>query len=1002
MIEKILDLSVRNRWFIVLLTAVACALGVWSLNKLPIDAVPDVTNNQVQINAIAPALTPVEMEKQITFQIENILAGTPTLEYTRSFSRNGFAQVTAVFRDKTSIYFARQQVNERLQEIRQSLPPEAEVKLGPISTGLGEVYWWAVEYQKPPKDTPVADGKPGWQSDGSYLTPEGRHLRNDFERAVYLRTVQDWIIRPQMRTVPGVAGADAIGGYVKQYQIAPDPAKSIAYGISFADIVKAVEANNASRGANYVERNGENYVVRAAGRIEDISEIGEIVVATRGDTPLRVKDLAEVSIGRELRTGSASLDGHEAVLGTALMLVGGNSRTVSAAAAAKIEAINKALPPGIVAKTLLNRTQLVDATITTVAKNLAEGALLVVVILFALLGNFRAALITALVIPAAMLLTVSGMLQAKVSANLMSLGAIDFGLIVDGAVIITENCLRHLANRQHQLGRQLDLPERLETVRLAAKEMVAPSVYGQAVIMLVYIPLLTFSGVEGKMFEPMALTVIIALLAAFVLSLTFVPAMIAIAVTGRVQEKPNRLVRGLADLYRSALTRSLKVPGLVLGVGAAAFALSVMVFLSLGQEFNPTLDEKNLVIEARRIPSTSLAQSQAMQLDLEQAVSKFREVAFVFSRVGTPDIAADPMPPNAADTYVVLKPQEEWPDPSLTKAELIERMEPELQKLVGTSFSFSQPIQMRFNELIAGVREDIAVKIFGDEFEPMLKSANEVAGVLRGIHGAQDVRVEQVTGLPFVEIGIDKKEISRRGLSIAAVQDVIGTAIGGREAGLVFEGDRRFRIVVRLSGCAARQCRRDSRPSGAAAGRGRGAVAHDDSPARRGLADVHGGAQPGQPRKRKAPRRGDGECARPGHRLGGARSPGEDFARRKAAVRILDRLGRTVREPRLGARAPDHRGAGLLCDDLSDPVRGAGLRARRAAGVQRGAARAVGRHRGALAARHAVLGLGRGGLHRPVRRRRAQRAGDADLHQAAHRARPASAGGDHRGRGHDG
>ena len=457
MIEKILDLSVRNRWFIVLLTAVACALGVWSLNKLPIDAVPDVTNNQVQINAIAPALTPVEMEKQITFQIENILAGTPTLEYTRSFSRNGFAQVTAVFRDNTSIYFARQQVNERLQEIRQSLPPEAEVKLGPISTGLGEVYWWAVEYQKPPKDAPVADGKPGWQSDGSYLTPEGRHLRNDFERAVYLRTVQDWIIRPQMRTVPGIAGADAIGGYVKQYQIAPDPAKSIAYGISFADIVRAVEANNASRGANYVERNGENYVVRAAGRIEDISEIGEIVVATRGDTPLRVKDLAEVSIGRELRTGSASLDGHEAVLGTALMLVGGNSRTVSAAAAAKIEAINKALPPGIVAKTVLNRTQLVDATITTVAKNLSEGALLVVIILFALLGNFRAALITALVIPAAMLLTVTGMLQAKVSANLMSLGAIDFGLIVDGAVIITENCLRHLANRQHQLGRQLDL-----------------------------------------------------------------------------------------------------------------------------------------------------------------------------------------------------------------------------------------------------------------------------------------------------------------------------------------------------------------------------------------------------------------------------------------------------------------------------------------------------------------------------------------------------------------
>jgi cobalt-zinc-cadmium resistance protein CzcA len=697
-------------------------------------------------------------------------------------------------------------------------------------------------------------------------------------------------------------GADAIGGYVKQYQIAPDPAKSIAYGISFADIVKAVEVNNSSRGANYIERNGENYVVRAAGRIEDIAEIGEIVVATRGDTPLRVKDLAEVSIGRELRTGSASLDGHEAVLGTALMLVGGNSRTVSAAAAAKIEAINKALPPGIVAKTVLNRTQLVDATITTVATNLAEGALLVVVILFALLGNFRAALITALVIPAAMLLTVTGMLQAKVSANLMSLGAIDFGLIVDGAVIITENCLRHLANRQHQLGRQLDLAERLETVRLAANEMVAPSVYGQAVIMLVYIPLLTFSGVEGKMFEPMALTVIIALLSAFVLSLTFVPAMIAIAVTGRVQEKPNRLVRTLAELYRSALTRSLKVPGLVLGVGAAAFALSVMVFLSLGQEFNPTLDEKNIVIEARRIPSTSLAQSQAMQLDLEQAVSKFREVAFVFSRVGTPDMAADPMPPNAADTYVILKPQDEWPDPSMTKAELIERMEPELQKLVGTSFSFSQPIQMRFNELIAGVREDIAVKIFGDEFGPMLKSANEVAGVLRSIGGAQDVRVEQVTGLPFIEIGIDKKEISRRGLSIAAVQDVIGTAIGWARGRAGVRGRPPFPDRGPAFRCAARQCRRHIRPSGAAAGRGRGAVAHDDSAARRGLADVHGGAQPGQPRKQQAPRRGDGERARPRHRLGGARIPGEDFERSKASARILDHLGRDSSRTSTSAR----------------------------------------------------------------------------------------------------
>ena len=797
MIEKILDLSIQNRWFVVILTVVACALGLWSLSKLPIDAVPDVTNNQVQINAIAPALTPVEMEKQITFQIENILAGTPTLEYTRSFSRNGFAQVTAVFSDRTNIFFARQQVNERLQDIRQSLPPGSEVKLGPISTGLGEVYWWAVEYL-PPEKTPV-DGKPGWQADGSYLTPEGKYLRNDFERAVYLRTVQDWIIRPQIRSVPGIAGADGVGGYVKQYQIAPDPTKSIAYGISFDDIVKAVQANNVSRGASYVERNGENYVVRSAGRIEDISEIGEIVVTSRGGTPLRVKDVADVTIGRELRTGSASLDGREAVLGTALMLIGGNSRTVSAAAAAKIDEINKLLPPGIVARTVLNRTQLVDATVSTVAKNLSEGALLVVIILFALLGNLRAAVITALVIPVAMLFTATGMLQAKISANLMSLGAIDFGLIVDGAVIITENCLRHLAERQHQLGRALDLRERLETVTRAADEMIGPSVYGQAVIILVYVPLLTFSGVEGKMFEPMALTVIIALLSAFVLSLTFVPAMIAIAVTGRVHEKPNRLVRGLTDAYRPTLVRALKRPRTIVGAGAAIFVLSLGLFTTLGQEFNPTLDEKNIVIESRRIPSTSLSQSQAMQLELERTVSKFPEVAFVFSRAGTPEIAADPMPPNAADAYVILKPQERWPDPSMTKPELIRRIEVELEKLPGSHVGFSQPIQMRFNELVAGVREDMAVKIFGDEFGPMLAAAGEIAAVLRGIKGAEDVRIEEAMGLPFIEIAIDKREISRRGLSIAAVQDVIGIAIGGREAGLVFEGDRRFQIVVRLS-----------------------------------------------------------------------------------------------------------------------------------------------------------------------------------------------------------
>jgi heavy metal efflux system protein len=798
MIERILTISVQRRWAVMFLTIAAACIGVWSLSKLPIDAVPDITNNQVQINGSAPALTPIEIEKQVTFPIEMALAGIPGLDYTRSFSRNGFSQVTAVFSDKTDIYFARQQITERLTEVKQTLPPGVEVKLGPISTGLGEVYWWAVEYTRPGKDVPVQDGKPGWQSDGAYLTPEGQHLTDEFQRVVYLRTVQDWIIRPQMKGVQGLAGADAIGGYVKQYHVQPDPAKLIGYGLSFGDIASAIEANNVSRGANYIERNGEGIVVRSGGRIENLAEIGEIIVATRGGVPLRIKDLADVVIGRELRTGSASMNGKEIVLGTALMLLGGNSRTVAAAAEAKIKEISRSLPPSIRVKTVLNRTQLVNATIATVAKNLAEGAFLVILVLFLLLGNFRAAMITALVIPISMLLTATGMLESKISANLMSLGALDFGLIVDGAVIIAENSLRRLALRQHELAGALKLDERLATIRAAAKEMIRPSVYGQAIIILVYVPLLTFTGVEGKTFEPMAFTVIIALAAAFVLSLAFVPALIAILITGRINESENVLMRVLKSAYRPVLRKAIQFPAPVILGAILLFGAGIVLFTRLGQEFTPTLDEKNIVIEARRIPSTSLSQSQEMQFDIENLLTQFPQVAFVFARTGTPDIAADPMPPNATDNYVILKPQEEWPDPHLTKAGLIKQIEARASKLVGHVIGFSQPIQMRFNELIAGVREDLAVKVFGEEFESMLPIANQIADILRGLKGATDVKVEEAVGLPFLEIKINKAEIARRGLSLSAVQDVVGSAIGGRVAGLVFESDRRFQIVVRL------------------------------------------------------------------------------------------------------------------------------------------------------------------------------------------------------------
>jgi heavy metal efflux system protein len=614
-----------------------------------------------------------------------------------------------------------------------------------------------------------------------------------------LRTVQDWIIRPQLKGVPGVAGVDAIGGYVKQYHVQPDPAKLIALGLSFGDIARAIEANNLSRGATTIEQNGEGYVVRASGRVESAAEIADISVSTRASVPVRIRDIAEVKIGAHTRTGSASEQGSEVVVGTAMMLIGANSRTVATAVDAKIDDIRRTLPPDIALKTVLNRTQLVDATIATVTTNLSEGALLVIAVLFVLLGNFRAAVITALVIPLAMLMTAFGMWQGRISANLMSLGALDFGLLVDGAVIITENSLRRLGARQHDEGGQLTLPERLETVRAAAAEVIQPSVYGQLIILLVYVPLLSFSGVEGKMFEPMELTVIIALAAAFVLSITMVPALIAIAVTGRVQESENAAIRGLKKLYAPLLTRAVASPYPVIAAALVLFAMALLLFNRLGQEFIPTLDEKNIAMHALRIPSTALTQSQAMQFAVEKAVSRLPQVAFVYSKTGTAELAADPMLPSASDTFIILKPQEDWPDPHLSKEALIAEIERTVKELPGNLYEFSQPIQMRFNELLAGVRGDIAVKVFGDEFEPLLRAANQIVGILRGIEGASDIRVEQATGLPVLEIATDKAEIARRGLSLSAVQEVIGTAIGGREAGSVYEGDRHFDIVVRLN-----------------------------------------------------------------------------------------------------------------------------------------------------------------------------------------------------------
>jgi len=798
MIARIVTWAVEKRWLVLLLTTIAAVIGSFSLYRLPIDAVPDITNNQVQINVRAPALSPELVEKQVSFPIETALAGIPGLEHTRSLSRNGFAQITAVFTDATDIYFARQQVGERLQGVGENLPAGVNPEMGPIATGLGEVYMWTVRLAHRSDDRHLP-GEPGMQPDGSYITPEGERLTREQDKATYLRTAQDWIVTPLLKNVDGIAGIDAIGGYSKQFLVVPDVPKLSALKLTVTDLAIALERNNTSIGGGIVNRNGEGLAVRSDALVRNAAELARTVVATREGVPLTLDQVASVHTGQAIRMGSASENGTEVVVGTAIMRIGENSRTVATAVADRLGAINASLPPDVVVEPVLDRTALVNSTIATVARNLSEGALLVIAVLFLLLGNFRAALIAALVIPVTMLLTGFGMLRAGVSANLMSLGALDFGLIVDGAVIIVENALRRIAEFQHREGRLLTMRERSETVAGAAREMIRPSVYGQAIIILVYVPLLTLTGVEGKTFVPMALTVIIALAFAFILSLTFVPAMIACLLSQRVDEGDGRVISWLKRQYEPRLDRAMDRPTITIGVGVAGFIVAALAFFSLGQVFLPQLDEGDLLIQAIRVPSTAVEQSQAMQAQIERTIAKEPEVRFVFSKTGTADLASDPMPPNATDNFVILKPRDQWPDPKLAKEELVERLETKLNRLPGNAYEITQPIQMRFNELIAGVRGDVAVKVFGDDFDAMNRTAERIAGILRRTKGASDVRVEQTEGLAMLDIRANRDAMARLGVTAQDLQDTITATLGGREAGFIFEGDRRFPVVVRLS-----------------------------------------------------------------------------------------------------------------------------------------------------------------------------------------------------------
>ncbi|OHD04209.1 MULTISPECIES: efflux RND transporter permease subunit [unclassified Sphingopyxis] len=775
MLARTIGFSIRQRWLVLAVVALLCAIGAWSATKLPIDAVPDITNVQVQINTKAEGYSPLESEQRITYPIETAIAGIPNLNYTRSISRYGLSQVTVVFEDGTDIYFARQQVNERLQAARGQLPPGMEPEMGPISTGLGEIFMFSIE------------AEPGARKpDGTPYTAED------------LRTMSDWVIRPQMRTIPGVAEINTIGGYARQYHVTPNPASLASLNLSLNDVVTALEANNANRGAGYVERSGEQILIRVPGQANNERDLSQIIVTTRGGVPIRIADVADVAIGSGLRTGAATENGKEVVLATVSMLIGENPRVVAQASAERLVEASRALPKGVVAKPLYDRTALVERTISTVQKNLAEGALLVIVILFLLLGNFRAALITAAVIPVAMLMTLTGMLQTRTSANLMSLGALDFGLIVDGAVIIVENCLRRLGEAQHRLGRLLDRDERFGLVASASAEVIKPSIFGIIIITAVYLPIFALEGVEGKTFHPMAITVVLALTAALLLSLTLVPAAVALFVTGKVEEKENWLMRGLGKGYRPMLDRVLNWPKAALSGALLLVALSGVAATSLGSEFIPDLDEGDIAMHAMRIPGTSLTQSIAMQEALEKRIRQFPEVERVFAKIGTPEVATDPMPPSVADNFIMLKDRKEWPNPRKTRDQLVAELNKAVNEVPGNNYEFTQPVKMRMNELIAGVRADVAIKLFGDDLDQLLESGQAIEEVASGIAGAQDVKLEQVTGLPMLSVTPDRDKLARYGVSMETVQDAVSTATGGRQAGELFEGDRRFDVIVRL------------------------------------------------------------------------------------------------------------------------------------------------------------------------------------------------------------
>ena len=776
MIEWILRFSIERRVLIMMLALVLTVTGIYHYQKLPIDAVPDITNVQVQINTQADGYSPLEVEQRITFNVETAFAGLPKLAYSRSLSRYGLSQVTLVFEEGTDIYFARNLIDQRLSSVNQQLPLGIEATMGPIATGLGEIFMYSIQAHE---DAQQENGAP--------------------YDITALREIQDWIIKPQLSLVQGIIEVNAIGGYEKQYHVTPWPEKMLSLDVSMADIHQALINSNQNQGAGFIETNGQQLLVRIPGQLKTTQDIGNVIIKTFERSPVFIRDIADVAIGKELRTGAATQNGQETVIATAMMLAGENSREVALNATARLKEIEKSLPQGITLDVVYNRTTLVEKAIATVQKNLIEGALLVIAVLFLLLGNIRAALITAAVIPLAMLGTITGMVRTGVSANLMSLGALDFGLIVDGAVIIVENTTRRLSQAQSQLkSGYLTKKERLNIVFDATNEVIRPSLFGVLIITLVYIPLFSLTGVEGKMFHPMAATVVMALLTALVLSITLVPAMIALFMTGQVKEKENVAMVKSQQGYKKALQWALAFPRLVMTGAITLVLCCVYLATTLGSEFIPQLKEGDIALHAMRTPGTGIEQAVAMQTQLEKEIRLIPEVKTVFSKIGTAEVATDPMPPNVADTFVMLKPKEQWPNPSLTQNQVSEKIEQAIAHLPGNNYEFTQPIQMRFNELISGVRSDLAIKIYGDDLEILLQQAQAVLSQIQALPGTADARIEQVTGLPMLSIVPDKVALAQYGLNLSQIQSVLAAAISGTQAGLIFEGDRRFDIVLRL------------------------------------------------------------------------------------------------------------------------------------------------------------------------------------------------------------